>query len=114
LPGEASATVLLERGEVDAALVLGADPLPHLRGAAEAMWRRMPTIVLDDELTATARAATVAFRTATFGVETAGSVYRSDGVALPLKRVWQSPQPDAAQVLAQLAAQIPLTEAAAP
>ena len=74
----------------------------------------MPTVVLDGELTATARAATVAFRTAAFGVESSGSVYRSDGVALPLKRVWQSPQPEAAQVLARLAAQIPPTEAVAP
>jgi formylmethanofuran dehydrogenase subunit B len=99
LPGEACAEWLLARGEVDAALIVGADPHRHYDGAALERLGAIPTIVLDDRQTATTDAATVAIRTARFGVSEAGTVYRSDGVALPLERMAASSAPPAAKVL---------------
>ena len=88
LPGESTATAILERGETDAALIIASDPCDErttaLTAAAQAHLRKIPTIVLDDRVTETAKQATVAIFTPTFGIETAGSVFRSDNVALPL------------------------------
>jgi formylmethanofuran dehydrogenase subunit B len=106
LPGEASAHALLERGEVDAALVVGADPASHLSPAARAHLATIPHVVLDDHLNATANSAAVVLFTAKFGVETAGNVFRSDGVALPIKPVIRPTLPDAAALLAELVLRI--------
>ncbi len=40
--------------------------------------------------TATTRIATVAFRTATYGINTPGTVYRADGVPIPLAVGWSN------------------------
>jgi formylmethanofuran dehydrogenase subunit B len=102
LPGEASAQTLLERGEVDAALIIGADPAAHLSAAARAHLGAIPCIVIDDRFSETARSAQVVIFTARFGIETAGNVFRSDGVALPLKSAVASPLPQAESLLGQL------------
>jgi formylmethanofuran dehydrogenase subunit B len=79
-PGEFSAAALLERGEVDAALVIACDALAPLPGL-----REVPTVVIDARDTETAKAARVAFATAADGIEVAGTVHRMDGVPLPLR-----------------------------
>jgi formylmethanofuran dehydrogenase subunit B len=79
-PGELSAAALLERGEVDAALVIACDALGQLPGL-----RELPTVVIDARATETAKAARVAFVTAADGVEVAGTVHRMDGVPVPLR-----------------------------
>jgi formylmethanofuran dehydrogenase subunit B len=84
-PGELSAAVLLERGEVDAALVVASDPLAHLPAPAAQRLRELPTVVVDARATATAKAARVAFATAADGIEVAGTVHRMDGVPIPLR-----------------------------
>ncbi len=84
-PGELSAAALLERGEVDAALVVAADPLAHLPAPAAQRLRELPTVVVDARATATAQAARVAFVTAVDGIEVAGTVHRMDGVPIPLR-----------------------------
>jgi formylmethanofuran dehydrogenase subunit B len=106
LPTEATAARLLACREVDAALIVAADPLPQLSPAAVACWKAIPTIVVDDQATESARHATVAIPAATFGIETAGDVYRSDGVALPLRPARASQHPDMADILQQLAVQL--------
>jgi formylmethanofuran dehydrogenase subunit B len=103
LPGEATAAALLGRGEVDAVLVLAADPLPHLSPAAASYWRSIPTIVLDDRNTATRQGATIAIPVSPFGLETAGTTFRSDGVALPLTAAFTPHAQTATDVLQQLA-----------
>ncbi len=100
---EATAATLLARHEVDAALIVAADPLPHLPRAAADWLRSIPTTVLDDLETATMQAATVPIPVATFGLSTPGDVYRSDGVALPLHPAIASALPSAATVLGRLA-----------
>jgi formylmethanofuran dehydrogenase subunit B len=84
-PGELSAAALLERGEVDAALVVASDPLVHLPAAAAQRLRELPTVVVDARATATAQAARVAFATAADGIEVPGTVHRMDGVPIPLR-----------------------------
>jgi formylmethanofuran dehydrogenase subunit B len=79
-PGELSAAALLERGELDAALVVACDALEQLPGL-----RELPTVVVDARWTETARAARVAFATAVDGIEVAGTAHRMDGVPIPLR-----------------------------
>ena len=54
---------------------------------------RIPYIALDPKETATTRAATVAFTTATYGINTGGTVYRMDDVPIPLRPAFESPYP---------------------
>jgi formylmethanofuran dehydrogenase subunit B len=97
-PGELSAAALLERGEVDAALVVASDPLEHLPGL-----RELPMVVVDARATATAAAARVAFATAADGIEVAGTVHRMDGVPVPLHALLGAERPSVEEVLAAIA-----------
>jgi len=90
-PGAAE---LLERGEVDAALVVAAD-LPRLR--------ELPTVVIDARATATLEAARVAFATAADGIEIAGTAHRMDGVPVPLRAPLTTDRPGVEDVLAAIA-----------
>jgi formylmethanofuran dehydrogenase subunit B len=105
-PGEFSAAGLLERGEVDAALVVGFDALSQLPPAAADHLRRIPTIVVGGFATAMAEGARVAFATAVGGVHREGIAHRMDGVPLPLRAPLASPRPGDAEVLAAIAARI--------
>jgi formylmethanofuran dehydrogenase subunit B len=105
-PGELSAAALLERGEVDAALVVASDPLEHLAPAAADRLRRLPLVVVDARATATAAAARVAFATAADGVEVAGTVHRMDGVPVPLRALLAPERPSAEDVLSAIAGRL--------
>ena len=97
-PGELAAAALLERGEVDAALVVAADPVARLPGL-----RELPLVVIDAHATATSEAARVAFATAADGIEVAGTVHRMDGVPIPLRAPLAAQRPGIADVLAAIA-----------
>jgi formylmethanofuran dehydrogenase subunit B len=60
---------------------------------------RIPTIVIHSGNPDLARAAAVAFRTATYGLAAAGTVYRADGVAIPLRAALSSRLPRSEEVL---------------
>jgi formylmethanofuran dehydrogenase subunit B len=100
-PGELSAAGLLERGDVDAALVVASDPLGELPGL-----RELPTVVVDARATATAAAARVAFATAADGVEVAGTAHRMDGVPVPLRAPLPAERPRVEDVLAAIAGRL--------
>jgi formylmethanofuran dehydrogenase subunit B len=100
-PGELSAAALLERGEVDAALVVACDALEQLPGL-----RELPTVVVDARDTETARAARVAFATAVEGIEVAGTAHRMDGVPVPLRALLDPERPAVADVLAAIAERV--------
>jgi formylmethanofuran dehydrogenase subunit B len=91
-PGELSAAALLERGEVDAALVIGADVPPGLG--------ELPTVVVGAE---PAPAARVAFVTAAAGIDVPGTAHRMDGVPVPLRALLDGDRPAAQDVLAAIA-----------
>jgi formylmethanofuran dehydrogenase subunit B len=84
-PGELTAAALLQRGEIDAALVVASDPLEHLPAAAAERLRELPTVVVDERDTATAAAARVVFVAGAAGVDVAGTVHRMDGVPIGLR-----------------------------
>jgi formylmethanofuran dehydrogenase subunit B len=100
-PGELSAAALLERGEVDAALVVACDALERLPRL-----RELPTVVVDARDTETARAARVAFATAVEGIEVAGTAHRMDGVPVPLRALLDGERPAVADVLAAIAERV--------
>ena len=101
-PGELSAAPLLERGEVDAALVVASDALEHLPPAAADRLRELPMVVVDARATATSQAARVAFTTAADGVEMPGTVHRMDGVPVPLHALLAGERPGVEDVLAAI------------
>ena len=105
-PGEFSAAGLLERGETDAALVVGFDALRHLPPRAADNLRGIPTIVVDPRATDTAAAARVAFATAASGVHREGTVHRMDGVPLTLHAPLGSERAGDEEVLAAIGARI--------
>jgi formylmethanofuran dehydrogenase subunit B len=94
---ELSAAELLERGEVDAALVVAADPLEDLPRL-----RELPTVVVDARASATAQAARVAFATAADGIEVPGTVHRMDGVPVTLRAPVTGERPGVEDVLAAI------------
>jgi formylmethanofuran dehydrogenase subunit B len=101
-PGELSAAALLERGEVDAALVVTSDPLAHLPAPAADRLRELPLVVVDARATATSRAARVAFATAADGIEVPGTLHRMDGVPVPLRAPLAAERPGVEDVLAAI------------
>ena len=94
---ELSAAALLARGDVDAALVVAADPLEQLPAL-----RELPLIVVDPVATATAAAARVAFAPAADGVGVPGTVHRMDGVPVPLRAPLAAERPSIEDVLAAI------------
>jgi formylmethanofuran dehydrogenase subunit B len=104
--GEFSAAGLLERGEADAALIVGFDALRHLPSGAAENLRRIPTIVVDPRTTETAASARVAFATAAGGVGHEGTVHRMDGVPLALHAPLRSERAGDGEVLAAIQARL--------
>jgi formylmethanofuran dehydrogenase subunit B len=105
-PGELNAAALLERGDADAALVVGSDPLDHLPAAAAEALRAIPFVSIDARDTATAQAARVAFTTSAPGIHRAGVVHRLDGVPVPLRAVLDAERPSADAILEALAERV--------
>jgi formylmethanofuran dehydrogenase subunit B len=105
-PGELSAAAVLERGDADAALVVGSDPLGHLPPAAAERLRAIPVVSVDPCATATADAARVAFAPAAAGVHRAGVVHRLDGVPVPLRAPLRSDRPADDELLTAIAGRI--------
>jgi formylmethanofuran dehydrogenase subunit B len=105
-PGEFTTVDLLARGEADAALVIAADPAANFPQAAIEHLKRIPTIVLDPQLSETAKIARVAFTTAVYGINTAGTVYRMDDVPIRLRPALPSRYPSDEQVLQSIVARV--------
>jgi formylmethanofuran dehydrogenase subunit B len=112
-PGESSAVAVLGRGDADAALVVGSDPLAHLPTAAAEALRAIPVVAIDARATTTADVARVAFTTSAAGVHTAGVAHRLDGVPVPLRALVDSPRPSDRQVLEAIRERLVRAEASA-
>jgi formylmethanofuran dehydrogenase subunit B len=98
-PGEFTTVDLLARGEADAALIIASDPGSNFPKAAIEHLKRIPAIVLDPKASMTSQMAKVAFTTATYGINTPGTVYRMDDVAIALRPAFESPYPSDEAVL---------------
>ncbi|MCS7116843.1 MAG: formylmethanofuran dehydrogenase subunit B [Nitrososphaerales archaeon] len=91
-PGETTAVDILRRGESDAALVVGSDPLAHFPREAAEHLAANPLAVIDPDISMTAMAADVVIPSAFTGIEVAGTAYRMDRVALLVKKVVEPPK----------------------
>ncbi|MCA9028508.1 MAG: formylmethanofuran dehydrogenase subunit B, partial [Planctomycetaceae bacterium] len=89
-PGEFTTTDLLARGEADAALIIASDPMSNFSQPARDHLAKIPVVCLDPKLSETAKVAAVAFTTATYGINTPGTVYRMDDVPIPLRPAFES------------------------
>lgn len=101
-PGEFSTVDLLVRGDVDACLVLGADPGATMPQPAIDHMARIPTITLDPKVTHTSRLSRVHITTAVTGVSAAGTAYRMDEIPLPLRPALKSPYPTDEEVVRRI------------
>ena len=85
-PGEFTANQLLERGDVDACLMIGAETLPYFSEAARQQLQSIPTILLDHPGNPVpSPPPTIHIRTAVHGIEAPGTIYRMDNVPLSLQ-----------------------------
>jgi formylmethanofuran dehydrogenase subunit B len=96
----------LENGEADAALIIGDEGDEHLTHSARDFLARIPTVVIGPEATASGRLASVAMASAAFGIETAGTVLRCDGIMLPLRPVRPATLPTDRDLLHALATRL--------
>ena len=101
-PGEFSTVDLLMRGDVDAALILGADPGATMPQPGINHLARIPTIVLDPKVTYTSKLARVHITTAATGISAAGTAYRMDEIPLPLRPALKSPYPTDEDVIRRI------------
>lgn len=81
----ASDARLPRESAVDAVLVVSGDPMETDNEPTREGVRKVPRIVLTGNQEPDPQAADVVIRTAAFGIETSGTVYRMDGVPLPLR-----------------------------
>ena len=86
-PGETSVVDLLARGEVDAMLVIGADPGAHLPKRAVRRMAEIPLIVVEISHNPTTMLADVVLPGAVVGLESAGTCYRMDDVPVRVRQV---------------------------
>ena len=98
-PGEFTTVDTLSNGHADAALIIASDPASNFPKKAIAHLKSIPAIVLDTKITETSQGAHVAFKTATYGINTGGTVYRMDDVAISLRPAFESPFPDDESIL---------------
>ena len=99
-PGEFTADDMLARGDVDACLFVGSEGAARFSEAALSHLRRIPTISLDHPTAEPCWPAAVRFTTAVYGVHRPGTVYRMDGVPVPLRPFLPTGYPTDADVLA--------------
>jgi formylmethanofuran dehydrogenase subunit B len=90
------------RGDVDAALILGADPGATMPQPGINHLARIPTIVLDPKVTYTSKLARVHITTAPTGISAAGTAYRMDEIPLPLRPALKSPYPTDEEVVRRI------------
>lgn len=102
-PGEYSVTESLRRGEVDAAIVVAADPIGDLPEEAANRLRQMPHIYVGPHDNQTSASANVLIPTGTYGIHTPGTVYRTDDIPFALRPTQETKLPGEAEVLRRIA-----------
>lgn len=105
-PGEFTTVDTLSRGDADAALIIASDPASNFPKAAIEHLRRIPVITLDTKQTETSMLSRVAFRTSTYGINTAGTVYRMDDVPITLRPAFESPFPGDEEILRSIKSRV--------
>lgn len=91
-PGETTCMDVLIRDELDASLVIAADPGSNFPKKAVENMVKHPLIVIDPHMNATSILGDIVFPSAFVGIEVGGTAYRMDHVPLPLKKVVEPPK----------------------
>jgi formylmethanofuran dehydrogenase subunit B len=105
-PGEYTANEMLERGEVDACLLVGSEGIPQMSSRARSHLRQIPTIALEYPTVESAVTPTVRFTTGVYGIHLPGTAYRMDEIPIPLRQIIPSPYPSDAEVLQAICRQL--------
>ncbi|MCG8380260.1 MAG: hypothetical protein MI865_12420, partial [Proteobacteria bacterium] len=79
--------------------IIASDPASNFPKTAIEHLKSIPVITLDTKKTDTTKDAHVAFRTATYGINTTGTVYRMDDVPITLRPAFESPFPEDETIL---------------
>ncbi|MCQ1537122.1 formylmethanofuran dehydrogenase subunit B [Methanosarcina sp. KYL-1] len=99
---EYSVVEALKAKAVDAALIIGSDPLSSLPRSIAKNLLEIPIITVDPCETLTSRKAKVAIRSGVSGVESGGSATRMDGVEVSFKPIVETNRPSDEEVLKKL------------
>jgi formylmethanofuran dehydrogenase subunit B len=90
-PGDTTAVDVLVRGDCDAALVVASDVVSNFPLEASRNLAKIPVITIDPHPSSTTLISEVVFPTAIVGIETGGTIYRMDGVAIKTTPVVSPP-----------------------
>jgi formylmethanofuran dehydrogenase subunit B len=91
-PGETTCMDVLLRDELDASLVIAADPGANFPKNAVKNMVKHPLIVIDPHMNATSMLGDIVFPAAFVGIEVNGTAYRMDHVPIPLHKVVEPPE----------------------
>lgn len=105
-PGEFTANDMLERGEVDACLLVGGESLPQMTLKAREHLGRIPTILLEYPTVERHFEPTVEFTTSVYGIHQPGTAYRMDEVPIPLRKIMPSEYSSDEEILQALLRQV--------
>ncbi|MFC1759490.1 formylmethanofuran dehydrogenase subunit B [Planctomycetota bacterium] len=108
-PGEFTANAMLERGEVDACLLVGSESLPDMSDRARLHLERIPTVLLEYPTAEPRIQPTVQFTTAVYGIHLPGTAYRMDEVPIPLRHVLSSDYHSDEDILKRIMARLQAT-----
>jgi formylmethanofuran dehydrogenase subunit B len=98
-PVEFSAGPMLERGETDCVILVGAERVNRFSQAAQQRLKTLPVIVLDPPNANWGIRADVRFHTAIYGIHRRATAYRMDEIPIPLRKVIHSEMPADDEVL---------------
>jgi len=113
-PGEYTAGVLLERGEVDALVLVGSKFAKHLSPQAKRQLKTIPSIVIDPPSGERYSDASVHFTTGIYGIHHPGTAYRMDDVPLPLHQVLHHRLPSDHEILSAIGSALVADKASQP
>ncbi len=91
-PGEIDSNSLLLAEDVDAMLVIAADPAAHFPKRSVDYMKKIPLIVIDPFESLTSTIADVVIPAAISGIEVEGTAYRMDGILIKLKKIFDPPE----------------------
>jgi formylmethanofuran dehydrogenase subunit B len=101
-PGEYTANELLERGDVDACLLMGAETVQFFSPAARQTLNEIPLILIDYPQSVSPVSADVQITTAVHGVHASGTLYRMDNVPISLRQLRPTSLPTDEYVLGEI------------
>lgn len=98
-PVEFSAGPMLERGDADCVILVGAERVNRFSEPAQQRLRTLPVIVLDPPNANWGVRADIRFHTAIYGIHRRATAYRMDEIPIPLRQVIHSEMPSDDEVL---------------